>query len=324
MFKKKAIIFYGRMILSLAVILYLATILDWGRIKKILPLLNFGLIGMAYFFVLLSILTSSIRWSTLLKHFKMTQGVLISLRFYLISMFFGLMLPGVIGGDVVRLGLGIGRHGIDMKDRMAASVFLERTCGFVAILTIFMLMVLVAPSILIKDVFNTSAYILPLVIIVSLTSIFAFLKAAPAKWLASNEMNGWVIGRISGLFRGLRDLSVPLVLWTVFLSAGANLLDICASYFLAEALGIDISFYLFLIIIPMIYVLTALPISLGGLGVREGILTFFLVRVGVVASDAVLLAFLIYLNRLAVASIGGILQLKSDKPDILKSHQEIA
>lgn len=51
--------------------------------------------------------------------------------------------------------------------------------------------------------------------------------------------------------------------------------------------------------------------SLGGLGVREGVLTFFMVKTGVLASDAVFLGLLIYLTRIVLALTGGGIQFLS-------------
>jgi glycosyltransferase 2 family protein len=62
----------------------------------------------------------------------------------------------------------------------------------------------------------------------------------------------------------------------------------------------------FLMVMPFVYVVTLLPISLGGLGGREGTLAFFLVRVGVATSDAVMLGFVIYVSRIAVSLLGSL------------------
>lgn len=318
---KRKIIFCGRIILSLAIILYLFTIVDWERIKNILPKLSLGFISLAYFLVLLSILVSSVRWTILLKYLKIKQGVLDSWRYYLISMFFGLVLPGIIGRDAVRLGLSIKRHGLNMKGVLTTSVLFERTCGLAGILVIFMLTTLIAPPILASDAISASAYFLSFASIAFFVFIFSILKAAPERWFGGGGRRSGVIGRLFGLFGCLRGLPVRAALWIILLSGLVNFFDILASYYLAMALGINICFYLFLLIIPMTYVFTILPISLGGLGVREGILTFFLMKVGIVASEAVLLAFLIYLNKLAVALIGGVLQISGDRTDILKASR---
>lgn len=304
---KRRIVLFARTLLSFGLILYLIGMLDWDRIKYILPRLHLEFVGCAYLLILLSILFSSVRWSRLLSQFQMIQGVLDSWRYYLISMFYGVMLPGVVGGDMVRLGLSIKHHGMGAKGILTASILFERTCGFMAILMIFAIMASFAPAILGGEAATGLIYVVPFATVAGFVLFFGVLKKGPEHWFVG-EGKGLLVRmrRLLGRFRGLPVAALTMML---ALSLLINLLDIVGSYFLSKALNLNVSFYLFLMIIPMTYVMTALPISLGGLGVREGVLAFFLVKIGVVASDAVLLGFLIYLNRLAVALTGGIVQM---------------
>jgi glycosyltransferase 2 family protein len=311
----KSIVLYGRALLSLALIFYLFTMLDWDRIRYVLPRLRLGYVGQAYLLILLSILVSSVRWSALLKQFQVIQGILDSWRYYLISMFYGVMLPGVIGGDVVRLGLSIKQHGLGMKGILTAGILFERACGFMAILMIFAVMISFAPEILGgTQVLTGPIYALPIAIIAGFILFFVALKRGPERWFVGEASSRQgLMARMRLLLGRFRELSAFALTFILMLSLLINFVDILGSYLLSKALYLNVTFSLFLLVIPMTYVLTALPISLGGLGVREGILTFFLVKVGVMASDAVLLAFLIYLNRLAVALIGGIVQLRAGR-----------
>lgn len=60
----------------------------------------------------------------------------------------------------------------------------------------------------------------------------------------------------------------------------------------------DVAFVYFLVFIPLLYIVTMLPITINGLGLRENLLVFLLALVGVGSSSAVLLSLLIYLDRL--------------------------
>lgn len=320
--KTKTFIFFGRTILSLALTLYLVTMLDWERIKYIIPKLRLEFVWQAFFLVLLSVLTSAIRWSLLLKQLNIIQKALDSWRYYIISMFYGIMLPGVIGGDVVRLGLSIKKNGMDKKAILTASVLFERVCGFTGILMISAVAALLVPSLLGSDpTISNLVYALALTIIACFILFFGILKIGPDKWFNGKKFQNRFIHGTHLILGQFRNLSVNVLISILILSFLVNFLDIIGSYFLARALHIDLSFYIFMLIIPMVYVLTALPISLGGLGVREGVLTFFLLKVGVMASDAVLFAFLIYLNRIAVALIGGFIQCSKKKEQPLAQYE---
>lgn len=257
-----------------------------------------------------------------MKHFLVIQNILLSWRYYLISMFYGLVLPGVVGGDVVRLGLGIKQHGMSKKAVLTLSIVFERTCGFVAILMIFTFMLFTVPPVFTQEkILVKSLYVLPVLIISLFITFFAILKVVPEKWFDNEALKNSLNRRFRQVFGMFRKIPSTTLSMLITLSILANFLDIVASYFLGVALSLNISLYLLLFIIPVTYIVTALPISLGGLGVREGVLTFFLVKVGVVASDAVIFAFLIYLNRTAVALIGGGLQLKDLQTRIFNFRQ---
>jgi len=247
-----------------------------------------------------------------------------SWRYYLISMFYGIMLPGVIGGDVVRLGLSMKKHGANNKAVLTASVLFERACGFMMIIMLAATTALLAPSLLGNDQnIASSVFVLALATLASFALFFALLKGGPARWFNDKRIQNRFLRGIHLMLGQFRNLSIGILFFVLVLSLLINLLDILASFLLAKALHIELAFYLFLLIIPLVYVVTALPISLGGLGVREGVLTFFLIKVGILASDAVLLAFLIYLNRLAVALIGGSVQFMDKRVRPLDRTKEL-
>ena len=104
----------------------------------------------------------------------------------------------------------------------------------------------------------------------------------------------------------LKGWTLVLVL---ILSAMFQAADIVVTFLLSQALGISVSLVVFFAVIPLVYVAICMPISLGGLGIREGMLVFLLSKFGVAASDAVMLSFLVYVNRVVIASLGGLVQL---------------
>ncbi|OPL14364.1 MAG: hypothetical protein AVO39_09275 [delta proteobacterium MLS_D] len=304
---KSRILFYARVALSCAIIIYLLTFLDWERIKNILPQLRLAFIWQAFVLLLLSIVAMSVRWSILLRQFNVRQNILISWRHYMIGFFYGKMLPGVIGGDLVRLGLSMKQHR-NHKSILVTSVFFERLCGLMVMLMISAVTVVVAPTFLQQDesVFSV-IYNVAVLCILLFVLFFAVLKSLPGKWFTVRDVRGFR-SRTCAVLGKIRTLSVAAIFIVLLLSFMAHFFDIVGSYYLAKAIHIDLPLSFFLAIMPMVYLVTVLPISLGGLGVREGALAFFLIMVGVIPSDAVLLGVLIYLTRIVVALTGGIVQ----------------
>jgi hypothetical protein len=72
----------------------------------------------------------------------------------------------------------------------------------------------------------------------------------------------------------------------------SNLNFIVAALLLAQALGVPVTALDMLAVMPAVTLATTLPISLGGWGVREGLLVLLLGRLGVPAGDALTLSLL--------------------------------
>lgn len=75
-------------------------------------------------------------------------------------------------------------------------------------------------------------------------------------------------------------------------SLTSNLNFVAAAYLLGNALGLPVPLVDFLAVMPAVTLATTMPISLGGWGVREGVLVLLLGRMGVAASDALALSLL--------------------------------
>ena len=78
--------------------------------------------------------------------------------------------------------------------------------------------------------------------------------------------------------------------------------------FLARALGLDASALTLGWMRSAVVVLTMVPVSLGGLGIREAALVFLLGPYGVAPERAIALSFLILLAAAVYAAVGGALQ----------------
>jgi len=74
----------------------------------------------------------------------------------------------------------------------------------------------------------------------------------------------------------------------------------------ARALGLSIPLSYFLLFVPLLAVIVSLPISLNGIGVREGAGIVLFGLVGVDRTAAFSLQFTTYLVAVAVSLLGGL------------------
>ena len=90
-----------------------------------------------------------------------------------------------------------------------------------------------------------------------------------------------------------------------------HLTQVAAQYVLARAVGVALPFSYCLIFHPMIAAMTALPLSVNGVGVREGGYLYFLTRINVDDSIAVTMSLLAFGVTLVGGLVGGLVFLAS-------------
>jgi len=316
--RTKTILLYLRICLSCGIIIYLSRLVDLERITLMLPMMQIQYVWFAIFLIFLTTLVVSMRWSLLLSHFKIKQTILDSWRYYLVGGFYGIVLPGMIGEDVVRLGLSSRRHA-KSKVLIASSIFFERACGILVLMLLASIGAIIVPVLL-----EGNQQLVHLIIGIALGSIFLFafclflIKIFRLSSLKNSQyVSHWKTQAMT-MLGYIRNLPLRTLFVFFLLSIIAQFLDIVGCFLLSRAVHIHQPLSIFILIMPLAYVMTILPISIGGLGVREGVLTYFLVKVGVVVSDAVLLSLMIYLSRVLVGVIGGVLQFTSKRASVAK------
>lgn len=315
---------YGRICLSIAIIIYLISFIDIERLKNVIPGMQLKYAWQPYLLVMLSYFMMAVRWSILLRQFSIIQHIIDSWRYYMIGGFYSVVLPGAIGGDVVRLGLCVKAHG-KSKALVATSIFFERACGIMVILLMASIAAFYTPIFFENEQAALNLiYGISIFVLTSFILFFFILKTSKSSLFDSTQSYSSWKGRVVELLLNFRKLPLSKLSIFLLLSLMAHFLDILGSFFLSKALHVEQPLFIFLLIMPLVYVFTTIPISIGGVGVREGVLTFFLVKVGVMPSDAVLLAFLIYLNRVLVGLVGGILQFRENKqPATFEKHENL-
>ena len=118
--------------------------------------------------------------------------------------------------------------------------------------------------------------------------------------------------KLNDLFISLnqyKNLSLSSLFFIFMLSIITQLLGILIYFLLAMSLGIDISLITIGWIRSAVIVMTMLPISLSGLGVREGVLLFLLKPYGILGEETLALSFLVFgATLLLIGAIGGLLE----------------
>jgi len=228
-----------------------------------------------------------------------------SLYLCLLGLFFNLFLPSAIGGDVAKLYFAYKYTG--KKIESASSILQDRIVGFIVI----MIMAFLALTILSKEFSDPriSRLVFIFIGIMVFLVFFIFSKrfAIKFKFLQVLLPSDKVRSRLSELYHALYNFKQHtfLLIATLGLSLVAQFFFIMIYYFLSRSLGIEMSMWLFFLFIPVVAIVSMMP-SLGGLGVREAGLIFFLKRY-MLAEEAMVVSLLAIMVTYGVAFLCGVI-----------------
>lgn len=262
---KRALFFILKLAIS-ALSLYLVfSKTDIGKVFSILKGIGPFYFLLAAFLYVVSQYVSSMRWKLLLPG-KFMLRKLFSL--YLIGSFFSSFLPGVIGGDVVKAYyLNKDAKKISLT---LASVFMDRYLGYVSLM-----MIGIAAFPLSMRLFGASVYkwSMPLIFVSFVVASFLFFGLQLGRRFK-------VVAEFYEYFVSLKERKA-VIAEAVMLSLIVQLMGFAAVSMLAWAMGENIPVLSLFAFLPIVITITTLPISISGLGVREGTFVVLLGLIGV-------------------------------------------
>jgi uncharacterized protein (TIRG00374 family) len=319
---KKNVLGALRILVSVALIGYLLAMANLGELFAMLKSWNAMYFLIA---VLLGILRNAIfasRWKITLTVSGIKASFLTLVKFYFVGTFFNLFLPTALGGDVVR-GYDLAMYSGQRRGAVT-SVLVERIVGFFALAFIALLALLLGSS-LVKDTAVTTVILIVCLGYFALTIIVFNAKIMKKLVAMLKFIKPWDIGvRLGRMVDSLHAFTAHrAILGQCFiLSIVCQTLAILAAYCLALAINLKLAPVYFFMALPMIWIITMVPLSLNGLGVREGAFVFFFTKVGVADSAALLLSFLNFAQMVALGLIGGIIYLFDQVFPIVATRQE--
>lgn len=246
------------------------------------------------------------QWSRLLRAAEIRMPFWKALAYYHVGLFFNNFLPANIGGDLARI-TDSARYG-PTKTAALSAVLMDRLIGTIALASLALFTALP-----VLDRFHLTVIYLALVgfFVLSVTLLWAVFQ--PALLPALERLLARVgLGRLSPhlddlarrltRYRGERALLLGMfgvALVTQISRVGVHAL-------VARALALEVPLVYFFLFVPILAVIVSLPISLNGIGVREGAGILLFGLVGVDRAPAFSLQFLTYLVAVAVSLIGGL------------------
>ena len=314
--KSKSLLKY---VISIGLLVFMLAHMDVGSLIGKSASLNWGLLVLSLLLVILQILFLNLRWHSYLNagHHKVSFSIssLINIAGYLANILF----ITSIGGIVAKSGLAV-RQGLSL----IRSVFITFLDRFMTLASLIVFSAVGLP--LLKDVIDHKL----LVMLVLSVSGVIFIVAVSLIILRSGLLKEFILSsrkrsRIVVVLRSYTE-DYGLMFKTSIYSLIAQGCFILGVYVLS--LGIegssDIPAIEFLALMPVLALISSLPISFGGWGVREGAFVYGLGLIGFSMESAFFLSVQVgFITLVAPFVVGLPYLLKSDMRKFLLSGGKI-
>ena len=260
-----------------------------------------------------------LRWRILIRPLMPPPPLSRLCGIYCIGLFFNLTFPTIIGGDVVKVYYA-GKPSRSYAENFA-SIFLDRDIGMFAMMIIACCAVFIHPVSATGVPIPLLLWSVFLLFIIGNIAVFTprfhrilnkTLQRPRFKRIAAK------IDNVAGAFRIIGKC--PAALWMSLVISFANqTLGCVAVWVIAMSLNIHISLFYFLIFVPVVNLISMIPISLNGMGLREYSFLNLFGAIGVADESCIALGLLYSFIVILSSLPGGVVYIFfRDKADRIK------
>ncbi|MDH3526061.1 MAG: flippase-like domain-containing protein [Gammaproteobacteria bacterium] len=306
---KNIAIFLLKALVTAVCLWWLSRYFDYEQVRIVLAGMNPLLLVVAIALHFLSFVAGGVRWWLLFRHLHGSIEFRQVWPSYYLGVFYNNLLPSVYGGDLARTARlyasGFG------GSALVSSAFVDRMLGLAAVVSMGGIALLFAPvgfeKQLALSVFGLIMLaILPMVVI-----------AVLPKWtrlLDTGFGRRWPrLHAVLACFPRYRT-APGLMLRAFGLSVLNQLMWVLVLLMLAPGLGVHLPVFQLMLVLMLVSLVSSLPISLGGLGAREGAMMSLLLPLGVDAASVLALS-VAYLLVLWCTTLPGAFMLLLREPN---------
>jgi uncharacterized protein (TIRG00374 family) len=290
-----------RTAVSVLVVLFLLSRVDVGSLKDSLTRARLSLVVLAFAILLVGLVVNAFRWQVFLKPLGLALSVSELIRLTFVGTFFNAFLPTGFGGDAYKSFM-MGGEVASMSEPLA-TVFLDRLAGLVG-LSLLALAGSVARF--------GSGDRGPVTVAASLLSFAILMLSGLALRLAPGSKRRGASSRLGARVRTFARAFATAgrerqaVRRGALVGIASALLLVAVNALLAAALEITVPLSAFAGIVLIATLMTIVPLSINGLGFREGAYVWCLAAYGIGHEQALAFAVLVLAVTLASCAVGGI------------------
>lgn len=263
-------------------------------------------IGVGVFFV--CTILATVRWKVLLNVQGIDMGWLRTWQLFMIGMFFNLFMLGSTGGDVVKMFLTM-REARNNKAAALLSVFMDRVIGMMALILISLGFLYfryheLSDSPTNSALLKTLLWLLAASVVVTagmfVGSAFGWVHYLP-QWTPLRGRIVEVSAACHMYAKGWRQ-----TIWAFLVSFPLFAMFFITFYCAARAFTDQLGLVDIFSVLPIVAVITAIPISVSGIGLRESLFVSLLAPFDVVPAIATLISVTGFLINTVGSLAGGL------------------
>lgn len=302
---KQKIFFLVKIAVPLGILYALFRFIPYQKILTVYGNSHKGLLFSSLSIFFGTYLLGAFRWQSVLKHFGVDIPFKEVVTILFSGLFFNLFFPSLVASDVFRTTiLGVRNKNITTS---VSSVFVDRISGMLALCAIpffafgFGFDLMKEPQVFFAFLFFVlviSFFILVL-FIPAIINFFAklFKKESVRKKIAVFNYELDVVRKDKKFF--LRVFLISLMI---------HFLNCVCFYMLFKSFSNNyINPFYFIVLIPLVTIVSAAPVSIGGTGTRDATMVYFFSKVGMQSSVAFAISLMIFFMIVVFGLIGGVL-----------------
>jgi uncharacterized protein (TIRG00374 family) len=298
----------------------------WGRLD-----LTFFLLGALCYFV--CAVTAAARWWWLLHINAIPTTMLQAQRYTWIGMFWNNVVPGATGGDLVK-AIYIMKHAPGARVRALVSVLVDRVMGLGSLALLAAIVVLFA----LDRFMELAVAVWGVLGAVFALGVVAFSKRLRRAVHLDDLLNrlpprlSGVLKKVDGAIYFYRQHKLGIGVW-MLLGMVNHMISVTSVYLIGRGLNVGLPAFEYFVLIPIINMVSAIPIAPNGWGVGEAMFGHLFAKygaaylpdvpdaAGAMRTRGVALSVLDRIHRTAWSLLGGVLML-ADKDRV--TRQDVA
>jgi glycosyltransferase 2 family protein len=274
---------------------------NFADLASRIDLASLGWIALAIATSFLQIFIGVLRWRIVSEECGAPIPIRRAMRYNLIGAFFNQTLPSSIGGDAVRLWL-VARNGAGWR-AATYSIFVDRAVGLIA-LAIVIVASLPWSYRLIGDEYGRSALALVDLAALGGGAGFLVLGMLPWPWLkhwwATHHIHACAVIANRVIFKTKNEPAIAI------LSLLVHFLAVVIAWCVVRSIAAPVAFDQTFLLIPPVMLITMLPISIAGWGVREATMGLAFGYAGLMTNEGINVSLLYGAVSFIVGAFGGL------------------